>query len=103
MPTFNIIRALEIVAKTALLLAFFSFIFSFVGDVGAILSTAVSSMNPDLGSIDMGCFSKKIGLVDFLNSLFVVVFSVISLYVSTMLSILTFKIFKVIYASAFSV
>ena len=47
--------------------------------------------------LDLGCFAKAIGLVTFLNTLFILVYNAIGLYISSMGTIIVFRLTTKVY------
>ncbi len=103
MPTINLTRILEIALKIAIFGAFVTFFVSYIGDFTVLLSNIVNKIT--MGNIDnlnLGCFAEKIGMVSFINSLFIIAYNAVGVYISALLSVLVYRFVLKIYTVIFS-
>lgn len=92
-PVWDVAQTLKLVAKVAIFLYFFNY---FSGEIDTIISvltniyqTAFSFLG-DIPSVDFGCFSTKIGLVDFLNNVIDVIYTAATLYLTSVVTVLSY-------------
>lgn len=103
MPTINLTRLFEIGVKVTLFLAFVAFFVTNINNFTLILKTFISNMGVSFATIDLGCFAEKIGLVSFLNSLFIIIYNAVGLYISSILTVVSFKFITKIYQTILKV
>jgi len=111
MPVISLTRLLEIGAKLLLFSSFSYFFITSIDSFSSMLLSILQNLNASpivaggssVPEFDLGCFSKQIGLVTFLNSLFILIYNAVGFYISSIMTIMSFKIVKIIYEFAFKV
>ena len=97
MPVFNLTRILEFTLRLSLFSTFIYFFLTSMNDFTSLLISIIghfsgsSSSSTAVTGLNIGCVAEKIGLVTFLNSLFIVVYNGVGLYISSVMSIIVFK------------
>jgi len=96
MPVINLTRVLEIALKIALFSIFAYFLITSINNFTTLLMDLVSHISSNgsavsANGLNLGCVAEKIGLVAFLNSLFIIVYNAIGLYISASMSVIVFK------------
>jgi len=110
MPIINLTRLFEFIAKLALFGFFSYFLVSSINSFTDLFVTIVSYMgsgangvSSSVNGLDLGCIAEKIGLVTFLNTLFIIVYNAVGLYISSVISIIVFKFTTKAYTVMFKV
>lgn len=92
-PVFDIVHLSKSIAKVTLFVSFTVIFFTLLDNTVELLTVFLDSSFSllDFSSIDFGCVSTILGLVDFLNSLIAQFYLVSSLVISSIGSLVTTK------------